>query len=352
MNFASNPAQFVHEIDARTDRVLVLPVEEDELRAASFLDSKLLHAAPGEPPREGEWHAFASLARQSADADPPLRDDARFIFHIGHVGSTLIARLLGEASDTLALREPQILRQLAEIRIAQHRDRSLWPTGRVAERLPLARQWLSRTFREGQRALIKATNFVSELGPELIEGTRKAVFLTLSPERYLQTILAGEGSRAELAALAEARLARLNSRLDGEPITLDDLDEAQRGALAWACEMTALNAATRAARRLGARDNVLWQDFDAFLDTPDEALARTAAHLEIAISQDQAQSWVKGPIMSRYSKAPQQGYSPQMREEMLARTAEERGEEIQAALDWLDEAGKAHPVIARALDRA
>ena len=45
--------------------------------------------------------------------DGDLRSDARWIFHIGHVGSTLVSRLLGELAGVLAIREPRLLRDLA-----------------------------------------------------------------------------------------------------------------------------------------------------------------------------------------------------------------------------------------------
>ena len=97
--------------------------------------------------------------------------------------------------------------------------------------------------------------------------------------------------------------------------------------------------------------NVLWQDFDAFLAEPGDTLARTAQHLEIGISSDQAHAWVQGPIMTRYSKAPEQGYSPQLREEVLAAAASERKNDIRNALNWLEHAGQEHPAIAAALER-
>lgn len=351
MTFASDPSLFVHQMDVNSDQLMLMKVEEEELRAASFLDQRLLEAKPGEQPRAWQWGEFAHIAPQTETPEAPARDDARFIFHIGHVGSTLIARLLGEAPDTLALREPQILRQFAELRVVEGLPHSPWAPGQVAERLPLARKWLSRTFRDRQRALIKATSFVSDIAPDLIEDSRKAVFLTLRPERYLQTILAGDASRQELAFLSGTRLQRLNRRIEGEPIKLWDLDEAKRAAMAWACEMTALNAATRAAREEGARENVLWQDFDAFLAEPGDSLAAIARHLEVGISEEQAHRWVQGPIMTRYSKAPEQGYSPQLREEVLERAGRERENEIRSALRWLDAMGREHPAIAAALAR-
>ncbi len=355
MDLATDPELFVHQFDIANDRALVLRVSEDDLRAASFLDQRLLEARPGEVERRREWVEWDELGASEENGGAPFRDDARFIFHIGHVGSTLLARLLGEAPDTLALREPQILRQFAELRSLEGLAHAPWPPGRVAERLPRARQWLSRTFRDRQRALIKATSFVSDIAPDLIEGTRKAVFLTLTPERYIQTILAAEASRHELALMSGTRLQRLNRRLEGgsesAPIRLWDLDEAKRAAMAWACEMTALNAATRAAREEGARENVAWLDFDAFLAEPGETLFSTAQHLEVGINEDQAARWVRGPIMNRYSKAPEQGYSPQYREEVLERVGRERENDIRAALRWLDAAAKDHGPVAAALER-
>ncbi len=345
MTFASDASLFVHQMDVANDRLLLMQVSEAELRAASFLDQRLLQADPGAAQgspalRPMQWGSWNVIAPQTGSA----RDDARFIFHIGHVGSTLIARLLGEAPDTLALREPQLLRQFAELKTLEGQAHSPWPPGRMAERLPCARKWLSRTFAPDQRALIKATSFVSEIAPELLEGQRKAVFLTLSPERYLQTILAGENSRQELGALSGSRLQRLNTRLGHAAFNLWELDEAQRAALGWACEMTALNASND--------DDVMWVDFDAFLAAPAQMLTDIAAHLEIGLSAQAAHALTTGPIMQQYSKAPEHGYSPQLRENVLAGAAQDRGADIRAALAWLERAAADHPAIARALARA
>jgi len=339
MSFASDASLFVHQIDATNDRLLLTQLSEADFRDASFLDQRLLQAQVGQQQRAMQWGDWSVIAPQSVGA----RDDAQFIFHIGHVGSTLIARLLGEAADTLALREPQLLRQFAEFAMLEGEAHSPWPPGRTAERLPLARQWLSRTFRPDQRALIKATSFVNDIAPQLMETSRKAVFLKLSAQRYLQTILAGDASRQELVAFSPTRIQRLNAHIREPAFKLWELDEAKRAALGWACEMAALEATSN--------DNVLWVDFDAFLAQPAAQLSKIAAHLDIALSDDQAQQLVDGPMMQRYSKAPEHRYSSQLREDMLAKAVSERGSDIRAALDWLEQAAKSHQVIAAALAR-
>ncbi|MEL7197339.1 MAG: hypothetical protein AAGL10_03400 [Pseudomonadota bacterium] len=345
MTFQSDAGLFAHTLDLAGDRVLLVQMSEADYRQSSFLDNRLLQpVGQTNPARSMQWAGWDELE----EASQSVRNDAQFVFHIGHVGSTLIARLLGEARGTLCLREPQILRQFAELHALEGQPHSPWPPGLFKRRLDLAVSWLSRTFSAEQRALVKATSFVSDIAPQILSGKRKAIYLTLTPERYVQTILAGEASRQELAALSGARLQRLNRRLltanGTEPISLWGLDEAKRAAMAWACEMTALTATQS--------DNIQWIDFDAFLAEPATKLTEIAEFLNISISLSDAKKLTSGPIMKQYSKAPEHGYSAQLREDVLAQAAQSRGKEISSALQWLDKAAKSHEAIAAALEHA
>ena len=76
------------------------------IATSAFLDDRSLRA---DRPRHGVewWHLAAAFP-------PAARRDVQYIFHIGHVGSTLISRLLGELPGILSLREPLILRVYAD----------------------------------------------------------------------------------------------------------------------------------------------------------------------------------------------------------------------------------------------
>lgn len=334
MDFVDGAGLFTQQLDIGGDRVLLVQMSEQDYNDASFLDNRLLQQQ-----RPMQWVDWSALSQ----VDEQLPNDAQFVFHIGHVGSTLISRLLGEAGDTLSVREPQILRQLSEMKLLDGKPHSQWAPGETGERLSSALRWLSRSFAPGQRSLVKATSFVSEIAGDILSDERKAVFLTLRPERYIQTILAGENSRLELAALSSGRLQRLHTRLDREAIRLWELDEAKRAAMAWATEMTALERASG--------QNVFWVDFDEFLQGPAQQLARLAQFLAIDLSPDQAEQLVAGPIMQQYSKAPEHGYSTQLREEVLARAANERRDEIAAAIAWLDALAREHAPVGQAMER-
>jgi hypothetical protein len=333
--FAQGPSWFPQQLDAAGDRVLLVHMSEANYREASFLDQRMLT-----PQSKPQWAAWDELAA----ADQDYRRDAQFIFHIGHVGSTLIARLLGELEGVFALREPQILRNFADQAAEQGKAEALWGPGEFDTRLATATAWLSRTFDTEARALIKATSFVSEIAAPLLGEDRKALFLTLSPERYILTILAGENSRQELAMLAPSRLARLHHRIGRDEWTLWDMPEHERAAMSWLCEMTALEKAAETS-------NVIWCDFDDFLVEPGDSLEEFARFFGFVCDQNRARALTQGPIMTQYSKAPDYDYSASDRENLLAKAADARKDDIAKALIWLKEAASRDALLNRTLAR-
>lgn len=265
----------------------------------------------------------------------PERDDARWIFHIGHVGSTLISRLLGELGGLLAIREPRSLRDLG---FAADVERPRLAVG--------LRRMMARAFRPGQMAVVKATSFVSEFAPLLVAPDMNALFLYASPVNYVAGILAGENSVKELDALHEIRATRLESR--GIVLAGFDRDDAHRAAAAWACEMTSLEAA---ADEMADRQ-ILWADFDTMLLDMVGWLGRSARHLGIEPSPGTVEKLVAGPLMRRYSKALEYDYSPQLRAELLFEAKRDHMARMDAALASLRKAARDFPLLSRALARA
>ena len=141
------------------------------------------------------------MARVEAAVAGELRTDARWIFHIGHVGSTLVSRLLGEIDGVLAVREPRLLRDLALSP----------PEVRAALSSPPVPKLMSRTFAADEIACVKATSFASEIAPELVPPGERALFMYARPRNYIASILAGENSLKELHALADYRAAAAGS---------------------------------------------------------------------------------------------------------------------------------------------
>jgi hypothetical protein len=336
---AATPLWFPHLLDPVTDRVLLVEKTEADYRDSAFLDERSLKAGGARHGVEW-WHLAAAFP-------PAARRDAHYIFHIGHVGSTLVSRLLGELPQLLSLREPLILRTFAERLAERGQPEALWDPGSIAGRLDVLAALLSRTFRAEQRVLVKASSFVSEVAADLVPKDSRALLLHTGPERYFETILAGPNSRQELAMTAQARLKRLHRAVGGERWRLWELGEGERVAMAWAAEMTSLASAANA-----LPGSSMWLDFDSFLAAPAPALAALAAFFGISLDRAGAEHLAADPLMRRYSKAAEYEYSRELREEVLAGARRDQAPAIAAARRWLDEAALGCPAIAAALERS
>jgi hypothetical protein len=325
-SLARSPELFPHGLDPRTGAAGFIRLTERDYRQASFLDGRLLTAQTIS--RAVPWPQV-----EQAVAETGLPEACDFIFHIGHVGSTLLSRLLGAHPRIFSLREPAILRSLAQAR-------GSWTPDNFEARMSAFLKLWSRTFSADQHALVKATSFVSELAAELMARAYapKAIFITASPQTYLATILGGPNSRQESKILTESRLARLQRRLGGS--ISPALSEGEAIAMSWACEMSALNAAMT-----NARGRILLMDFDKFLAEPQPALQAAFHHLGIAATEDEIAAILSGPDMTRYAKAPEYAYDAKLRNEVLNQARKEYGGEIKRGLAWLENAGKEIPEI-------
>jgi hypothetical protein len=330
---AATPHWFPQRYDAASDSVLLVQRSEADFRAAAFLDERSL--TPATPSHLVPWATVAGAV--PADA----RRDIQYIFHIGHVGSTLISRLLGELPEVLALREPQILRDFAAC-LAE----GLWEPTSIPARLDSLTALLSRTFRPEQRTMAKATSFVSEIAADLVPAGSRALLLFASAEAYLGNIFGGPNSRREMAATAADRFERLRRRTGDRRWSLARLSEGEVVAMAWACEMSSL---VQAAQLLG-EERVMWLDFDAFLAEPGSWLGRLPDFF--AVDASAAEALATHPLMGRYSKAPEYEYDAALREAVLAEARREHGAAIAEGLRWLERAAGESDTVARCLDAA
>jgi hypothetical protein len=328
-----SPALFPYMLDLPSDGVLFLRLNRTDYERASFLDARLhtpqvlSHVLP--------WPQVAAAIDAAR-----LTERCGFIFHIGHVGSTLLSRLIGAHSRAFSLREPVILRTFAQLSGELEVRPQLLRKEDFDARLTGCLKLLSRTFETRQLPIIKATSFVSELATNLLSraSTPQAVMMFVSPESYIATILGGPNSRQEAKMLAPSRLLRLHRRIGAEAWQLASLSEGEVLALSWACEMSALAHAAHAGGR-----RVFPVDFDRFLSSPATLLSSVLRHFGIEAASDaetanEVRAIVEGPDMRRYSKAPEHAYDAVLRRDVLNAARAAHGAEIRRGLAWLDRA--------------
>ena len=325
---ALDPSLYPIEFSPDGRGVRLIRLDEAAYARASFLDGRLLLSQPA-----SSWTDWPTIGQATRDLAPR----AHFIFHVGHVGSTLLARLMGEHPSLFSLREPALLRDVA--------------AGGLVERTTPLLGLFSRTWRAEQTALIKATSFVCEIAPDLLARTpanrtpaSRAILLTATPPVYLRTILGGPASREEAQALAPARQSRLESRL-GVALPTEGLGE--QIALNWLCEATALAVVADA---FPAR--CLWLDFDRLLADPAAGLASALTHLGTDPAALDLAALVRGPLMQRYAKGPEHAYDAGLRRRVLEEAERTSGAEVRRGMAWLQRTADAHPPVRDALRRA
>jgi hypothetical protein len=323
---ASDATWLAQALDPNAGMVRLVAMDRESYQAASFLDDRLMQQTV-----DAQIVPWPDVA---AAVEGDLRTDARWIFHIGHVGSTLVSRLLGEVAGVLAVREPRLLRDVAISPLAV-REAYLGPIAKL----------MSRTFTDDETACVKATSFASEIAPDLVPPGERALFMYAAPRNYIAGILAGENSVKELHALADYRGQRLTGRGMTLPAARHDAD---RAAAAWACEMTALEVAADAM----ADRQVAWADFDFMLGSMAAELARVCAFFGFDADTGMLDGIASGPLMTRYSKDPSYEYSPNLREQLIAEEIRLQGADIDAALAMLGAAAEKSALLARALSRA
>lgn len=154
-----SPELFPIDLQPATDTAALLQLSRVDYEKASFLDTRLDRRPVALPP-------FAEL--EAAAHGLPVACD--YIFHIGHVGSTLLSRLLGTHPRVFSLREPLALRTFAQA----HADPAPWTNAELARRMAVFLALYSRPWTADQRALVKATSLVGEIaGPCWVSRRRR-----------------------------------------------------------------------------------------------------------------------------------------------------------------------------------
>jgi uncharacterized membrane protein YecN with MAPEG domain len=311
----ASPDVYPLKLDLAADGVGLIRLDEAAYTQASFLDERLLVGGAKQA-----WTSWSDVRSRALG----LSGESDFIFHMGHVGSTLLSRLVGDHERIFSLREPAVLRFLATAE-------ALPPT-ELALHLMGVLKLFARVYRSDQRSLIKATSFA------------RAILMYASPQVYINTILSGAASRGALRTASGQRLVRLRRRFADVQQNAEPRSEGELAALGWVCEVAAL---AEIATRFRAR--ILWLDFDDFLTKPAAGVFAVLERLSADASRSTIDAMLASPHWGRYSKAPEHPYGVDLRQEILARGRQLHRVEVQSGLNWINRFATAHPIAADAI---
>jgi hypothetical protein len=298
----------------------------------------------------GAWADIAQVADASRLAGGAGRP-VHFIFHTGHVGSTLVSRLLDGEGTVLSLREPLPLRSLAEAHDVLGRTDALLSQEAFDRNLALLLRLWARGYPATRSVVIKATSSAGRLAATLLsasEGSR-AIYLNLRAEPYLATLLAGQNSPADLRGHGPERMRRLQSRLGDPPPPLHSLSIGELAAMSWLTESWSQRDALEQ-----FPDRLIAVDFDQFLAAVGPGIGRILGHFGLPADARHVEELARSPVLTRYSKAPEFAYTPDVRADLLRDSRRRNSDQIRQGLAWLErlaasDAGAAEIVAAAGL---
>jgi hypothetical protein len=337
----SSPDVYLQKIDLVRDAGLLIHFDRNAYRAASFLDDRILG-----PKTQGGWSSLERIAALAEEIDcaRPLH----FIFHTGHVGSTLLSRLLDETGRVLSLREPLPLRTLAEAYDARGQVDALLSPEQIGRlQRALLGLW-SRGHESDAAVVLKATSSTSRVAPALLSDERaaRAAFLNVKPHVYLATLLAGQNSAVDLRGHGSVRMRSLQQRLQAPLRPLHALSPGELAAMSWLAE-----TCNEGDLREAAGERVLSLDFDEFLTNVEAGAARVLEHFALSSDAALSAALARSPVLTRYSKAAEFEYSPELRTQVLNESLRTHAAEIRKGLAWLERLSGAESKVAAVLAR-
>ena len=337
-----SPDAYPQKIDLVREMVLLVLFDASAYRAASFLDDRVLG-----PATKAAWvpvAAVAEAARSVRNARP-----VHFIFHTGHVGSTLVSRLLDEAGDVLSLREPLPLRTLADAHDDLSHPGSLLGEAQFNLALAMFMRLWGRGYDATRSVVVKATSSAGRLAAPILSGNRgsRAIYMNLRAEPYLATLLAGQNSPVDLRGHGPERMRRLQSGITAALPQLHTLSIGELAAMSWLAESWTQRDAVKR-----FPDRVIAVDFEEFLAAVAESMGRILGHLALPHDARHLSALGRSPVLTRYSKAPEYAYTPDVRAEVLRDSRRYNREEIRKGMNWLERRAESDSALAEIVNGA
>ena len=335
----ASPDVYPQKIDLNGLMVLLVQFDAEAYRRASFLDDRILG-----PATVAAWASIdrvVDASRRVLDARP-----VHFIFHTGHVGSTLVSRLLDATGSVLSLREPLPLRTLADGHDALDRIDTLLSAAQFDLVAAMLMRLWSRCYGPNRSTVIKATSSVGRIAVPLLAQSdqSRAIYLNLRAEPYLATLLAGQNSPADLRGHGPERIRRLQSRIGTSLRPLPALSIGELAAMSWLAESWSQREALK---RHPAK--VVALDFDEFLASIATSMGLVLRHFGLPAEPRLLEDLGRSPVLGRYSKAPEYEYTPDVRAELLRDSRRRNAAEIRKGLDWLERLARSEPGVAQIL---
>jgi hypothetical protein len=292
---ANDPEWLPDALDAGRGVIRFSRIGAGALRREAFLDAR----------KENAVVARAEARIDAIEPFAPAAAPAAYIFHSAFCGSTLLARALDHSGRSLALKEPNILLDLANARRVHPAYRSDEAFRRHAE---IVFRLVERRRAPEERIVVKPTNLALPLAPVVMARGSPVLFLYGTLREFLLSILKkGEEGRAfgrkmfNIFALDRTPLGAIEPR---QAMSFTDL---QAAALVWRHQIEEFTALIAAAPRAASLD------YASFVGSPAAYLCAASDFLGLDLPHAALHEAANGPVFKADAKFAGKPFTAQTR---------------------------------------
>lgn len=282
---------FPVDYDATHDLVHELPLSIDAVERSIFLDNRIAADL-----------SAARVVQRRLLPPVPLPDRGGLLLHTSFCGSTLLAKALHDREGLIALREPFVLRRLAD---ASFRGQD------IAAVLPDLVRRVAQPWPNGATVLVKPTHAALPLAAALMDALPRwpVLALTSSLEDFmLSNLRKPEDTRRRVGELVHRQAG--GNPLDPGRIALPSApDFLDAVALQWSLQREWLGLLQR---RFPGRVRMI--DAEAFYGAPQKTLIAASEWLGVPLGAEAAARRLE-PLLGVHSKAPDLAYDATVREQ-------------------------------------
>lgn len=303
--------RFPVDLDIARREILVADVPADAIERAPFLDTRFdFDRSTG--------------SSEPLDSSGTVRGPVHWLFHTSFCCSTLLGRMIECAEARVVLREPLVLRRLADARATGASTAGLLAP--VVDRLTMP--WQGR-----QAVIIKPTHAALNLASGLLgtwPGARGVVISSSLRDFLVSNIKKTPDTQAKVGALVDRAMrgGSFRHRVDAQGIRPPDW--LSLVGLQWAAQRELVVDASL--ERPGC---LMAVDSARLLDNPVDVVARCLGWWGLPFDRDALPARVES-VRSVHAKAPSRPYDGSMRNAEVELVTSTYAAELKAALSWMD----------------
>lgn len=317
----TNPLWFPAQVNF--ENLIFEELSPATLKTSPFLDARAI-GKTGKTATVPLATLFENEGRIFAAAQPIYE-----IFHISHVGSTFIARLMDEFPATVVYKEPPILHGLATQYMDAQTGTAFFDRDSLLRLNALIYAFLTTP---NKTTIIKHTSqnliLPRALAPFGVT-VKPALYLYTNCETFLCHGLSSQGLALDSHNNIRNRIMFLNAVALNEHFEVSALNALQKMAVLWMAEMVKLIL------RSSAENGDKLVNFDTHLATKgrSEIVAELATHFNLNSDDAEIQKISKSPVWNKNSKN-EKSDSFERRQTKIHAAAKQNRADIDATLEW------------------